>query len=149
MPALWSILLDCGEEHARAVGEKLAPLVRATDRFTMFMTNYEPDPPSERKNGDAGQIQWADLSQHFLTIYGYRSRALHDGTPFPAPMCEPPVRWSGNGYAEKPPWLWSQAGSSTWLAGDIPMHLHMFEYLARHALLNWWRSFTPDGPGQN
>ena len=35
-------------------------------------------------------------------------------------------------------------GGGTWLAKDIPILFHTFEYMARHALLKWWREGTPE-----
>jgi hypothetical protein len=31
-------------------------------------------------------------------------------------------------------------GEVTWLQKDIPMNLHLFEYIARNSLLKWWAS---------
>lgn len=74
-------------------------------------------------------------------IYDYRSKALHDGTPFPAPMCEPPFynkEWSVT-YAEKPHGGAVGAMGGTWLAKDIPLLLHTFEYITRGTLIKWWK----------
>jgi hypothetical protein len=30
-------------------------------------------------------------------------------------------------------------GSSVWLAKDMPMYLHLFEYVVRGALIRWWQ----------
>lgn len=136
MPELWNVLIACGETHAQQVGEILAPLVKSTDRFSTFMAAFLPDPPAQRPQ-DLAQINWNEIPGYLQTIYNYRSRALHDGTPFPGPMCEPPMPWSTDVPDEKPPWLWSQHGASTWAAKDIPMYPHIFEYLARQALLRW------------
>jgi hypothetical protein len=146
MPDLWELLLDAGgQQHAENVGAKLAHLVQSTDRFTRFMDQFAPGPPAQRPEEQL-QIDWSELPELLRTIYDYRSRALHDGLPFPAPMCEPPMTWGTDVPTEKPPWISSQDGASVeygasvWAAEDIPMYLHTFEYLARGALLAWWRS---------
>lgn len=72
-------------------------------------------------------------------IYGLRSSALHEGTPFPMPMLEPPPSTDFEAPSEKPFGLASSAGGGTWLAADTPMTLATFEYVARGALLNWYR----------
>jgi len=75
-------------------------------------------------------------------IYGYRSRALHDGKPFPAPMCLPPFKedpsWAA--HAEKPIGLATSTLGATWLADDVPILLNTFEYIVRGCLLKWWKS---------
>jgi hypothetical protein len=146
MPELWRLLLDAGgQQHAENVGAMLADLVRSTDRFSRFMDEFAPAPPARRPEEQL-QIDWSELPELLRVIYGFRSRALHSGLPFPAPMCEPPITWGSDVPVEKPPWLSSQhgvsveQGASAWAAEDIPMYLHTFEYLARGALLTWWRS---------
>jgi hypothetical protein len=57
-------------------------------------------------------------------------------------MCEPFMTWGTDMQAEKPLWISSQQGASIWAAADIPMYMHTFEYLARRALLAWWRSLA-------
>ncbi len=142
MPDLWKILLDAGgQEHAEKVGAKLAGLVRSTDRFARFMDEFGPGPP-ERRPEEHSQIDWPEVPKRLKTIYAFRSRALHSGIPFPAPMCEPPLTWGTDIPVEKPPWISAQQGASAWVAEDIPMYLHTFEYLARGALLAWWGSLA-------
>jgi len=72
-------------------------------------------------------------------IYDWRSKALHGGTPFPEPMCNPPFQQKDACF-EKPIGLASQTKGATWVAADTPMCLHIFEYIVRHSLLNWWDS---------
>jgi len=40
-------------------------------------------------------------------------------------------------------------GLHIWTGDDLPMHLHMFEYIVRHSLLNWWKSSTAESPDQS
>ena len=146
MPDLWKLLLNAGgQQHAENVGAKLADLVRSTDRFTRFMSEFAPGPPGRRPQENL-RINWSEVPELLRKIYDFRSRALHSGLPFPAPMCEPPIAWGTDVPVERPPWLSSQhgvsvqQGASVWAAEDIPMYMHTFEYLARGALLAWWRS---------
>jgi hypothetical protein len=142
MPDLWKALVDGGgQQHAENVGAKLADMVRSADRFARFMEEFGPGPPARRPEEHL-QIDWSEIHGRLKTIYEFRSRALHSGTPFPAPMCEPPMTWGTDVQVEKPPWISSQQGASVWAAADIPMYLHTFEYLARGALLAWWRSLA-------
>lgn len=58
------------------------------------------------------------------------------------PMCMPPDRKDGmQGIAEeRPSGLGAGARRPTWVADDLPMYLHTFAYVARHAILAWWRT---------
>jgi hypothetical protein len=129
-----------GADVAARVATEFADSVGSTKKFVEFLVAHVPDPPEVRP-GEWGQADWSGegLRRAFRQIYGYRSRALHDGMPFPAPMCDPPHRhetWSCG--AEKPIGLAASVGGGTWLAKDMPMLLHTFEYIARNALMGWW-----------
>jgi hypothetical protein len=137
----WAWLQLVSAIEAAAVQHKDTEKLKPTKRFLTFMTMFLPALPSQRP-GDFAQIGWSDVSNHLKTIYRYRSRALHEGLPFPGPMCEPPMTCSPDTYDERPSWSWSQHGTSIWTAGDAPMYLHVFEHLARQSLLSWWRSLA-------
>ena len=79
------------------------------------------------------------MKDALMMIYDYRSRALHDGTPFPKPMCEPP-ELIDNRNSEAPSGLAVGTLGAVWKREDLPMLLHTFEYIARNAILNWWRA---------
>lgn len=135
-------LLDTKSDPAFTlrVAEHLAPYMGATRRFRDFLLEFLPAPPAPRP--EFGQVPWEPraLGKVFTTVYRYRSRALHSGTPFPDPMCRPPHRSGADGVpAEVPMGLATSVGHATWLAKDTPLLLHTFEYLARQALLRWWR----------
>lgn len=66
------------------------------------------------------------------------SRALHDGTPFPDPMCGPAIQ--GGRLVEKPDSIATATKNAAWRSEDLPMLLHVFEHLTRCAIVNWWRS---------
>jgi len=138
LPEVWNQLMAVGgDDHARAIGDLLAQLVRSTDRFLNFLDKHLPPPPNKRPE-EFAQLDWTDLRPRFKKIYDYRSRALHDGTPFPDPMCRPAIRWGTETPVETPPWHSSSSGLATWAARDVPMFLHTFEYVVRGALVAWW-----------
>lgn len=140
MPDVWAELVRVGgQPHAEAVGTLLAPLARSTDRFLNFVERYAPPSPDRRPELFA-QLDWDDLRVPLRAVYGLRSRALHDGTPFPDPMCEPAMTWGTEIPVEKPPWKSSSTGFATWAAEDVPMFLHTFEYIVRSVLLAWWKA---------
>jgi hypothetical protein len=74
-------------------------------------------------------------------VYKHRSRALHDGTPFPPSMCTPPFQENNwEAPMEYPLGLAMSSQQGTWLREQMPIHIHVFEYLVRHVLLKWWDS---------
>lgn len=103
---------------------------------------FKPAEPADRPP-EQFQISWTDtnLRGALNKIYTYRSKTLHDGTPFPFPMCEPPIKLEAYWKApsEKPYGSVSALGS-VWIEQDLPMPLHTFEYIARNALVKWWES---------
>ena len=72
------------------------------------------------------------MKKIFKKIYGYRSKALHAGTPFPLPMCEAPPQITSNGqkiFSEKGMLslaFHTQEGS--WLPEDAPLNLNAFAH---------------------
>lgn len=138
MPKVWAALVSISDTHAQQVGKMLAHLVKSTDRFLRFLEEFAPQPPMERPQFE--QFDWSNLPDACRAIYDYRSRALHGGTPFPRPMCEPPMVFDDGVSCEMPTGLASSDGVSTWRAEDLPMHLHLFEYITRGSLLSWWDS---------
>ncbi|MEU1457739.1 hypothetical protein [Streptomyces avermitilis] len=156
MPTLAEQLLEAGgNTHLEAVAEQLVAIVRATARFMACMDKYRPGPPEIRPE-EYAQVdwEWVRLKKATNQVYRYRSERLHAGVPFPQPMCYPPMT-SGAALDERPSTRAAAAGNSSWIAKDLPMHLHTFGYIVRGALLNWWRSLpaaapealNPDTPG--
>jgi hypothetical protein len=143
-PELEPLLKEAGgEELVQKIAELIAPYMGSTKKFTEFLLEFLPPEPQERPP-EYYQVSWKpeDLKKPFGTIYKWRSLALHNGTPFPMPMCEAPGDRHDDFLKEQPgsPAIGGVGGS--WAAKDMPMLLHTFEYIVRHALLRWWRSIA-------
>jgi hypothetical protein len=41
---------------------------------------------------------------------------------------------------EKPAAKATGMKGAVWMAKDTPIHLHIFEYIVRNAILSWWKS---------
>ncbi|MDE0024264.1 MAG: hypothetical protein OXP69_07605 [Spirochaetaceae bacterium] len=109
--------------------------------FTEFVVQFRPDPPKERPSGDTLQFEWTEenFSRMLKLVYDYRSRALHGGKPFPAPMLDRPWPHSQGAPAEVPgPGLGMSMKGGSWRKKELPINLHTFHYITRHSLLNWW-----------
>jgi hypothetical protein len=147
-PGLVKILEDTGgEAHVVNVANIIAPTIKATAKFINFTLHFLPHEPEERPNLEWLRIDWSEksLKEKILNkVYDYRSRALHGGIPFPAPMFEAPFYFDTKSFpSEKPPEaLAYHSHGGTWLPDDIPINLHCFHYIARGALLNWWKSMA-------
>lgn len=141
-PELERILMEAGGESLLLrVAEQIAPYMGATRKFIDFVLAFLPEPPPERP------VEWAQhswdersIKRSMQMIYKYRSRALHGGTPFPAPMSLPPMILEGR--RGEVPFGATGTKGSVWIARDLPMLLHTFEYIVRKALLKWWESMA-------
>ena len=143
LPQLYNYLARLGDTSILpAVADYLVDTLGITKKFKDFLITFLPATPSARPP-EWAQFKWdeGELKRAFGTIYRYRSKALHEGKPFPMPMCSP-------GY-EEPDWdapaermiaAATSQNAAVWLQRDIPMNLHLFEYIARNALLRWWDS---------
>lgn len=149
-PNLYKILEDTGiEDLPERVAEEIADTLGSQKKFINFVMRFIPEPPERRPV--YAFIHWEPekMQAYMKIIYDYRSRALHRGEPFPAPMCL--VETSIEGVLpERPTGLAVYTNNSVWLKEDIPMFLHVFEYITRGVLLNWMRSLqtSPDIPKQ-
>ncbi|WP_010161979.1 hypothetical protein [Sphingomonas sp. PAMC 26617] len=132
--------------------EKLIPkmarafngVIGATSKFVGFLEAFSPGEPEKRPMFDKLNYSQQPMTAAFKCIYALRSRALHAGVPFPYPMCIPPERFDEGPYGEVPGGLAASARGATWNRDDTPMLLHTFAYLARGALLAWWRTLIPE-----
>lgn len=145
-PELESLLLTYGDEGlVSRVAEMMAPYMGATKKFIDFVSSFLPNPPEVRHQWEWTRHPWDSkaMKDSLRLIYKYRSRALHGGTPFPAPMCLPPtLRGESNTLNERPLGLAMSTRGGVWTAKDTPMLLHVYEYIVRGALRNWWQSMV-------
>jgi len=128
-----------GAEHLSRVADQLVHLTRATRKFVEFLMTYLPPPPTPRPP-EAFQLDWTRMRNHVRSVYEWRSRALHDGVPFPAAMCMAPVS-IGDAPVEAT-FESTATGRSVWTRADAPMLLGTFEHIARGALLRWWATLA-------
>jgi hypothetical protein len=134
-----------GAELVKIVAQELAETLKSTRKFIDFVTEFAPSPPENRPPYASQSIWKAGKPSRtsLTTIYGHRSKALHTGIPFPLPMCEPPG-YIENAFEEIPVGLGTSGMGGSWVhKDDVPMLLHVFEYIVRNALLSWWGSMIP------
>lgn len=141
-PRLVSLLVEHDREAlVPKVAKILKGIIGSTDKFVTFVETFAPPVPEERPAHGRFDFTPENLSAALRRIYKLRSRALHAGTPFPFPMCHSPDIFDGVAE-EVPTGLAAGALGATWAVEDTPMLLHFFAYLARGALINWWRTLV-------
>lgn len=142
---LYKYLLELGGSDAVSnVSNFIVDSLGSTKKFVDFVLNYLPPAPDNRPP-EYLQHSWnkKDMEKALKRIYKYRSQALHGGTPFPWPMCEPPYHTKEfKAPAERPMGEGAYANSGTWVKEDVPMLLNTFEYIARNCLLSWWKEMN-------
>lgn len=126
-----------GDDLVSKCAEHLSRQLRATARFLEFFSRFMPSEP-ERPADQVVTVPWtwSAMKKALSQVYNYRSLALHDGTPFPAPMCHGPGL--GGLHWERPSGLAASTHGAAWMAKDLPLLLHVFEHLTRGAILGWW-----------
>ena len=123
--------------------KQLEGLVGSTAKFKRFMEQFQPQPPKPRPKLYSFDFSKQSYTSAMTQIYRYRSKALHGGTPFPHPMCEPPRRYSADDELnEIPMGLGASALGATWVKEDTPMLLHLFSFIVQHALVLWWEDLA-------
>ncbi len=138
------------EECIPWLAEEFAPITKATHKFISFSCQFLPKEFPNRPAEDFMKIDWSQpfWESTFKTIYDYRSKALHEGIPFPLPMLGPPVP-SGSSYSEKGtlgPTV--ETYSAKWKSADLPINLNLFAQVTREMILNWLHEII-DGKAQN
>jgi hypothetical protein len=124
-----------GEDLLAKIASMLAPSLGSTKKFRDFVLEFSTEAPELGAS--------TKFKSSIEKIYDYRSKALHGGNPFPAPMCQPPHFFSEEReYADKPIGLATGSKGGVWLAEDLPFNLHAFHRIARMSLLRWWDSFA-------
>lgn len=143
--ALYGKLKRVDPRAAEVAAEALAGTLNVERKLLAFTLHFAPDPPETRP--DAAQVDFDDLEPALRAIYEWRSRDLHDGIPFPPPLCEPPIGDADAAY-ERFPAIGIEAGGGYWPADLLPMYLHVFAHIVRGALVNWWQDLPTPGPPQ-
>jgi hypothetical protein len=114
------------------VADEIAGSLGATQKFVKFLLHFLPDEPAGRPTAGF-QVRWSktNLRSVLVKIYDYRSKALHAGVPFPAPMCVAPrlMMPDWGGPEERPSGLASSTLGGVWVAEDLPLHFHVFEHI--------------------
>lgn len=134
-----------GSEHVARVAGYIAQTLSSTKKFIDFTIRFRPDEPSERPSSKLHRVDWSEsgMKKVLRKVYDYRSRSLHAGIPFPEPMFRPPFQ---QGIDKTAPFevpimgLATYSRGGTWTPQDAPINLHCFHYIARGALLNWWKN---------
>jgi hypothetical protein len=146
-PQLYQLLeTSASPDLIDPIAQILNEYTRSTKKFIDFLVEFSPDPPTERPTKFLRfSFSRKDLKAAASVIYGHRSKSLHSGTAFPLPMCTPPQLFSFDGkrdaaHQEVPAGMAVNSRGATWRRDRTPMLLHLFEYLARGALLGWWQS---------
>ncbi|MCW3767952.1 hypothetical protein OCL88_15845 [Paenarthrobacter sp. PAE-2] len=140
-PKLWAALEAADGSTKQDVAEIMVPNLKAQKKFVSFVADYNQGPP-ETRPAEFQQLDWLKLDSHMQVIYGHRSNALHDGTPFPAPMLQKPYGTYEEGWSERPLGITASSGGSSWDAHEYPMTLQTFEELVRGCLVEWWKRLS-------
>lgn len=100
-PKLAAYLLNYGgEEHLNKVAGYLSDRFKLAQNFVDFVIEFLSKSASHPLSNYTDQ----QMGKIFKKIYHYRSKSLHEGTPFPPPMCEMPPQITNNGekrFSEK------------------------------------------------
>jgi hypothetical protein len=144
-PALFEYLeVHSDNKLLPLIADEFSDTLGSTQKFVKFCLTHLPAAPPVRPV-EWAQFSWTkrNLREAFSKIYHYLSRALHDGHPFPAPMCAAPGRLEGwEAPSETMTSLGTHQRGGTWLKKDVPFYIHIFEYITRNAILEWWRRCT-------
>jgi hypothetical protein len=139
-PGVAKALLGSPDEVVAAVARQLKGITGALRAFREFVITFLPGPPDQRPP-DYFQLNWdrEQMRAHLNKVYNWRSKALHESTPMPVPMCIAPY-WPNDWSvpAEVPAAEATYGVEGVWNRDDCPMLLWTFEYIVRAALLRWW-----------
>ena len=131
------------EEVAKTFGHKS----KAQAKFLDFCEHFFPEPPEIRPPKQY-QIEWTreNFAKSLKTIYKYRSKALHNGVPFPQPLCAPAPYVAENNVAIEKGILGIRCNTlgGTWLADDLPFSLNTFSYFTHGCLKKWLQHLMQD-----
>ena len=136
-PKLAAVAIKYGEECVRDVANTQRKLLGATKKFLVFLQTFMPEPPILRPDKYRLEWTWDGLSGPLKQVYRLRSEYLHGGVPFPWQLRTAPPPQEGVPTERYP--VRVEEGVSD---PDLPMNVHVFEYIARGALLRWWKSLV-------
>jgi len=140
---LYGELSRINPDAAEVTARHLARTLGVQAKFLAFTLEHAPEPPASRPQG--ALVDFDALEAPLKVIYDLRSRDLHDGIPFPWPLCEPPDAGPDGVYERfAGPAVQSQGG--TWPATRLPMYLHTFAHIVGGVLRNWWRALPAGAP---
>jgi hypothetical protein len=151
-PELVNKLEELHAATVTLVADTFGTTLKVTKGFRETVRRFLPDPPPIRPPS-YGQIDWdwEKLRKGIDQIYKLRSKAVHEGIPFPGPLCEPPVPTTDEhgklGTPQELPPGDSWVGISGWKATDMPMYIHVFAHITRGVLLNWMRATAEGSAG--
>ena len=129
---------NCPESVDQPLAGYFKETTKSTRKFVAFLTQFLPGPPTDRPESDHLRVDFDgnELRRDFRFIYDRRSLALHTGVPFPMPMCLPSHIKEERNFA-----LGMSAHGATWSFENYrPIRFHIFEHIARGALLRWIES---------
>jgi hypothetical protein len=129
-------------EALAAVADQFARTFFVERKVRSFVKQFGPGPPTIRPSGAGWHFPWNELDDALHIIYDHRSRDLHDGIPFPPPLCEPPHIADDGIAAERFPALAIGTLGGKWSARQLPMYLHVFAHVVGGSLRNWWSSLA-------
>lgn len=141
--SLYAKLKKIDQRAVDVVAQSLAGMLNVERKLLSFTLHYAPDPPEHRPEG--ARVDFDDLEPALRQVYEWRSRDLHDGVPFPAPLCEPPINTDDAPF-ERFPAIGVSGGGGYWPADLLPMYLHVFAHIVGGALRNWWKELPTVGP---
>ncbi|WP_445151364.1 hypothetical protein [Baekduia sp. Peel2402] len=142
---LYGELKKTAPDALEIVARHLSFTLGAQAKMVEFLLAHHPGSPPIRPQ--FGWAPWDELEQALDVLYDHRSRDLHDGIPFPAPLCEGPISDSEGVAAERFPGLGAEQAGGRWTAKSLPMYLHTFAYLTGGALRRWWLELADAAPG--
>jgi len=143
-PKLDRLLLAAGgDTHRDEVARMIVDLTGAQKKVLDFIEDFFPDAP-DRRPPENFRLDWSreSVQSAVRVLYGHRSKALHAGVPFPAPLCSPVSPTEAGVLQEVPLAHGAASGGGVWTKDQLPMLLHVFTYVARGSLLKWWASLA-------
>lgn len=86
------------------------------------------------------RCDWDQLDKAIARSTSIGHANLHDGIPFPPPLCEPPDKLISDRPSERFYFLGTSMKGGQWTAEDLPMRLHVFAHIVGGALRLWWQA---------